>query len=161
MPYDFTFDIFWQTKKYIEFIGHEVPVYFISETSEKLEPTKRQIELLDSIDNLPDNIQSEMASYARKDYKSRLEAWGLSPDELAEENGFEIDEENIDGHFRINQVVIPRVNECKHTYVFFAGECDWDVEHGIEFLLKDGVPIRCSAQEGLSTSAEWEDYLAQ
>ena len=161
MPYELTFNVLWQTQKYIPFLGFVVSVYFISETDEDLPPTKRQIELLDSVDNLTDEIKPELAIWARKDFKKRLENWGITPDELAEENGFEIDEQSIERHFRIDQVVIPRIEGCNHNYIFLAGKCDWDVEHGIEFLLKNGAPIRCAAQEGLWSSAEWEDYLAQ
>jgi len=161
MPYELTFSILWQTKKYIPFLGREVSVTFISETDDDLPPTKRQIEIVDSLDNLTDMIKSELAIWARKDFKRRLKNWGITSDELAEENGVEIDEQSIEKHFRIDQVVIPRIEGCNHNYAFLAGECDWDVEHGIEFLLKNGVLIRCAAQEGLSSSAEWEDYLAQ
>jgi hypothetical protein len=161
MPYELTFDVLWQTKKLIPFLGTEVVVMFISEEDDHSPPTSRQIALLDSLDKLNDKIIPELVAWARKDFRQRLENWGITPAELTEENGFEISEDKIQNHFQLDQIVIPRIEDCRHDYVFLCGNCDWDVEHGIEFLLKDGIPIGCSAQEGLYTSAEWNDYLVE
>ncbi len=155
MPYKFTFDILWQTRKYIPLLRREVLVEFISEEHNQ-EPTQRQIDLLDSLDTLTDKINSKLAVLAIEDFKTRLENWGMTPQELDQE----IDEQNIQKHFKLEQVVIPRIKNCSYDYVFICGSCDWDKEHGIEFLLKNGEPIQCNAQEGLAVSTEWGKYLA-
>jgi hypothetical protein len=161
MTHELTSHVMWQTKLLVKFLGYEITAYCNPETDRDLPPTRRQMELLDSLENLPDAIKPELAEWARKDYHSRLQHWELSGEELAGEIGFPIDEENIERHFRIREAVVPGVNGCATAYLLLIGRCDWDAEHGIEFLLKDGSPIRCSAAEGLSTSAEWDEYLAR
>ena len=158
MNYELRFDILWQTQKYLPFLGREVLVEFISEEDDQ-EPTARQIALLDSLDRLTDNIIEKLAIWARKDFLQRLDNWGMTDEELFEVIGIKIDEQNIQNHFKINDILVPRIGRCRVDYVFICGSCDWDEEHGIEFLLKNGEPIRCDAQEGLALSAEWDDYL--
>jgi hypothetical protein len=160
MPYELTFDILWQTHKYIPLLRREVLVEFISEDGDQ-EPSQRQIALLDSLDTLTEEINSKLANLAREDFKTRLENWGITPQELYEEIEMEIDEQNIQNHFKIEQVVIPPIRNCSFDYVFMCGNCDWDEEHGIEFLLKNGEPVQCNAQGGLASGAEWNDYLAK
>ena len=96
-----------------------------------------------------------LVDLARRDFQTRLAAWGITADELE----VEIDEDHLQNHFVINSILIPRLGDCQINYVFLAGECDWDMEHGIEFLLKDGWPIRCEAQAGLALNAAWSNYL--
>jgi hypothetical protein len=160
MNYELKFDILWQTKKYLPFLKREVLVEFISEEGDQ-EPTARQIALLDSLDALTEEIIEKLAVWARKDFRQRLSNWGMTAEELFEEIAIKIDEQNIYNHFIIDEAVIPRIDGCNANYIFICGSCDWDEEHGIEFLLKNGEPIRCNAQEGLAQNAEWDDYLEQ
>jgi len=160
MNYELKFDILWQTQKYLSFLKREVLVEFISEEGDQ-EPTARQISLLDSLDILTEEILEKLNVWARKDFRQRLNNWGMTAEELFEEIDIEIDEQNIHNHFIINEIVVPRIDGCSANYIFICGSCDWDEEHGIEFLLRDGEPIRCNAQEGLAQNAEWDDYLAK
>ena len=160
MPYEITFNMFWQTQKYLPFLKREVLAGFISEAGDQA-PTERQIALLDSLDALTDEINPLLSAWAKKDFRRRLENWGMTPEELNEELDMEIDEQNIQNHFSINQVIIPRIGNCNRDYIFLCGSCDWDEEHGIEFLLENGKPVRSDAQGELSLSGEWNKYLAR
>jgi len=161
MDYELKYDVFWRTNKYIPFLGFEIGVKFISEDHEDQPPTPRQMALLDSIDKLTENFKPKIDDWAKKDFKQRLAKWRMPRETLEKSIGITIDEQNIQNHYHIHQVTIPRIEICVHNYIFLSGECDWDMEHGIEFLLKNGDPIRCSAQQGLSLSGKWNQYLAQ
>ena len=101
------------------------------------------------------DMMPHLIEWARRDLQARLLNWGITLDELE----VEIDLDNLQNHFSINEVLIPRISDCQTNYIFLAGECDWDQDHGIEFLLKDGKPIRCGAQKGLALSKGWDEYL--
>lgn len=154
MTYHFHFDTLWQTTKYIAFLGRQLPARFISEQDDQ-EPTARQIAVLDSLDKLTADLIPQLIEWARRDLQARLSNWGITLDELEAE----IDLDNLQNHFSINEVLVPRIAECQNNYIFLNGECDWDPDHGIEFLLKNGILILCEAQEGLAMSESWEDYL--
>ncbi|MBI5035193.1 MAG: hypothetical protein HZB51_32100 [Chloroflexi bacterium] len=131
-----------------------MPARFISE-SDVQEPTTRQIAVLDSLDKLTADLMPQLIEWAQRDLQTCLSNWGITLDEL----GIEIDLNNLQNHFSIAEILIPRLGDCKTDYVFLAGECDWDSDHGIEFLLKNGIPILCEAQEGLAMNESWDDYL--
>ena len=159
MKYDLTFNRFWETIKNISVLNREVEVYFISEDYKEMAPTERQIKLLDSLDNLPVTIIEQLNEWARKYYRKCMVDWQIPGYEIMEDFGFEIDEANIQNHYGIGEVVIPRIQSCTDKYVFLTGGCGWDIEHGIEFLLKNGTPIQCTAQEGLCLNKGWDKYI--
>jgi hypothetical protein len=154
MTYSLSFNMLWETKKYVAFLGREVPARFISERDNQ-EPTARQIAILDSVDDLSQEIVPQLVEWAQRDLQTRLSNWGITIDELE----IEIEPDNLQNHFSINEILVPRIGDCKINYIFLAGACDWDEEHGIEFLLKDGKPISCGAQEGLALNKSWDAYL--
>ena len=159
MKYDLTFNVLWETKKFVSVLNRELDICFISEDFDKLPPTDHQIALLDSLDNLPSSIITQLNDWARKYFQSCMINWRIPDEEIIEEFGFEIDKERIQNHYKIDKVIIPRINSCSDNYVFLAGECDWDIEHGIEFLLKNRTPIQCTAQDGLCFNEAWDEYL--
>src|SRR5689334_17775139 len=108
MNYELKFDILWQTQKYLPFLKRQVLVEFISEEGDQ-EPTARQIALLDSLDVLTEEILEKLALWAGKDFRQRLDQWGMMAEELFEEIGMKIDEQNIRNHFLIDEIIIPRI----------------------------------------------------
>ena len=154
MTYKFSFNILWETNKYVAFLDRQVPARFISEQDDQ-EPTARQIAVLDSLDELTADQMPQLVEWARRDLQARLTNWGITLDEL----DVEIDVDNLQNHFSIKEVLIPRISDCQTNYIFLAGECDWEQDHGIEFLLKNSKPILCGAQEGLALSESWDEYL--
>ncbi len=160
MTFHLTFNGLWQTTKYIAFLGRELPVHFVSEQDDQ-PPTPRQIAVLDSLDQVTPDIVPQLAQWVQHDLQDRLARWGITLEEMQEELGIEIDVDDLQKHFAINEILIPRIGDCRTTFVVLQGACEWDSEHGIEFLLKDGRPILCGPQEGLALSAEWDDYLIE
>jgi hypothetical protein len=160
MDYELTFDVLWQTRKYIPFLEREVLVRFISEEGDQ-QPTSRQIAIADSLHLLAHELPQALTVWARTSFQAQLDQWGLTSEELCAEIGIKINKQSIQNHFEIDEVIIPRINQCKENYIFLCGCCDWDGEHGIEFLLKDGTPIQCTSQDGLAFSEAWDIYLAQ
>jgi hypothetical protein len=52
-------------------------------------------------------------------------------------------------------ITLPAHGATRDRYVFVAGGCDWDEEHGIELLFKNGRLFKLSAQDGLATNEAW------
>jgi hypothetical protein len=153
MNYQFTFDVLWKTTKYILFLERELEVIIISESNDQ-EPTVRQVEVIDSIDKISPTVLGLIREQAKAYYKRVAELVDL------EEYDIEINEEDLDNHYSLNGIVIPRMQDCTTNYVFLTGECDWDPEHGIEILLKEGVPIECGEQDCLYLNAAWKSYIS-
>jgi hypothetical protein len=61
-------------------------------------------------------------------------------------------------HVDLREILIPRHGKSRDRYVFLHGNCDWDREHGLELLLKNGRLLRVGRQEGLFCSEEWGLY---
>ena len=152
MSYKLTFDVLWQTKKFVPFRMRELPVQFISEQDEQ-PPTVCQVEVLTSIDTLTTALIPVLTTWAKMYYRTVAELFPLA------EYGITIGKTRLEQQYTITEIVVPRLSTCTTNYLFLCGECDWDSEHGIEFLLANGSPIRCNAQEGLALSEEWDDYL--
>lgn len=154
MPSQFEFDGFWKTMKHIPFLGHELPLIVISEHDD-VEPTARQIAVVDSIDQIPESVLSLIDDQVRIYFKRIADLVDLEGEDIR------IDEGHLAAHYSLDRIVIPRMQNCPIDYVFVTGECDWEAEHGMEILLKDGIPVECGSQDGLFLNAAWGKYIGQ
>src|SRR5262245_17172399 len=100
MAYTLIFNTHWETKKYLAFLGRELIVRFISENNDQ-EPTPRQIAALDSVDELTEAIMPQLAQWAERDLQTRLTNWKVTLAELE----IEIDLQNLQNHFSINEIL--------------------------------------------------------
>ena len=61
-------------------------------------------------------------------------------------------------HVKPEKVMIPRHGKSKDLYVFVFAECDWEEEHGLSLLFKNGKLFEVSSQSGLFLNEEWSLY---
>lgn len=62
-------------------------------------------------------------------------------------------------HVRLTQVFIPQHGTSADRYVFVSGDCDWEVEHGLELLFKNERLFKVCEQDGLAQNEEWSLYF--
>ena len=149
---DFEWDAHWWCAKerQLQFITNAVSVIIYSHSerlgtqpNEKIPPSDRQIEIANTLFNLPTQIADSMddvAEMARAEYD---DAVGLA------EYGLEhINRENIGKHYRIESIIIPGDCSSSDEHLFFDGECDWDDEHGLRLSMKNKDFVGHSCQSG-------------
>ncbi len=66
---------------------------------------------------------------------------------------------NIDEHYRIELVTVPPIGNSDKRLLILSGECDWDPEHGIQFIVKNAQIIQTTASDGVYQGAGWKDFL--
>jgi hypothetical protein len=49
--------------------------------------------------------------------------------------------------YEIMEIVIPQLEATPNQYFFLNAECDWDPEHGLAILVRDGTVVHCGTQE--------------
>jgi hypothetical protein len=144
----------WATQRHVPALGRTLHFYVIPE-GESARPTARQVAALAQLDALPADLW-EALDDAAEAYRRRTD----EEVDLAGEGLGHIQRANVRDHYRIEQGVIPRLGECADVYHFLTGGCDWETEHGLEVLLKNGVVVACGPNDCLySKGAEWDEYL--
>ena len=61
---------------------------------------------------------------------------------LHEEYGLPImNRKNIREHFSYGLILIPRLTGSSDDYTVLGCDCEWDIEHGMEMLIKNGTEV--------------------
>jgi len=153
--YDFTWDDgFWVTNRHVPFLCREVEIVVVPEDLEEARPTHRQIAAIDALDDVPDSIVKRLND-AADGHRRRIH----DLIDLAEEGLGDICRENIADYFEIDEIVIPPLGDCARVYHFLSADCDWEPEHGLEFLLRDGEVVSCTNQDCLYLDEAWRGHL--
>jgi len=139
---------FWEVEGGRSLFGLDLGVYIVTERDE--EPTPRQLESIESIDSLSTELWSNLCDQARS-YFERIKS--------ATNAGANVDMRKIDDHFKLKDVLIPEIGDCADDYLVLSGECDWEEEHGIQFLLENGNVLHCGPDTGLAVNPCWEDVV--
>ncbi len=154
-PDDFTWNEYWWSRRsFVPFVGREVELAVDPEDFKRAPPTPRQLAAAASALELPEELRDRLDDAAERYRLDVHEAVGLTWPEVRD-----INRSNIRDHYELARVLVPRLAASPHNFLFLEGECDWEDEHGIEFLLRDGVVLVCGPQEQLSNSAEWDDHI--
>lgn len=155
-PDDFTFEHhFWRRTVYVPMFGTELEVSIDAEDFRSAPPTSRQLDAADTALQLSLSLR-DLLDDAAELYRLKVhEAVGLTWPEVAG-----INRSNIREHYRVDSIFVPRLRSCPNNFLFLHGECDWEDEHGIEFLLRDGRILQCGPQDGLAQNESWNDYIA-
>ncbi|MHB8914123.1 MAG: DUF6985 domain-containing protein [Minisyncoccota bacterium] len=144
---------FWECTKFIPFLGKEMEVVFIT-AGKGEKPADEQLQLLDRLDSISNefvtNIDDAAETYKKEVYEN------IDPAEA----DLSINREDISRHFSLDTVVIPEIGQSKDVLFFLTGECDWEKEHGIEILVKDGQVVSCGMQNALYLNEEWKSYIS-
>ncbi|MBI4057786.1 hypothetical protein HY405_00470 [Candidatus Microgenomates bacterium] len=146
---------FWEASKNIPFLDREVKITFIT-GGEANQPTKKQLNVLGRIEDLPKDFSSILDDAADSYRKTVIES-------LLEEDSEpirHIQRENISNHYKIDDVVIPELGRSRDVLFFLTGECDWEEEHGIEILVKNEKVESCGMQDVLYLNEAWQKYIS-
>jgi len=153
--YDFAWDDdFWFTEKFVPFLGETVEITVVPEDGQQARPSPRQLAAIDALDDLPANILDRIDS-AADGHRRRVDEMI----NLHEEGLGDIQRDNIGEYYDINEVVIPPHGTSRHLYQFLLAECDWEEEHGMEFLVCDGKVVSCTNQDCLYLDEAWAGFL--
>ena len=144
------------------FVSKEVPLpyldgqklYFAIEGIESDDNPDDFIEAIKNLFSLTPMDREEATPYVFTNYKQFVEAVG------EEEFDFQINEpKNIWHHVQLTHVQISRRPYAdKDVYVQIAGNCDWEIEHGLQIVFRKGkYLVRVSDQDGHLTTADAYD----
>lgn len=152
--WDATFSC-WITAKHVPFLNRILKIT-IEPESEDGQPTERQIALVDAIGSFSTSIRESINDAAEKYRKEIDDEVDLSEYDLGH-----INRRNIENHYMISKIVIPPIGACKDDYHFLEGSCEWEEEHGLEILLRNGEVIYCGPMEALYLNdlGQWDDYI--
>ena len=153
--YDFTWDDdFWVTNKHVPFLGGDIDIVVVPEDLEEARPSPLQLAAIDALDDIPTSILDKIDDAADA-HRRRVDEMI----NLAEEGLGHIRRNNIREYYEINEVAIPPHGASKRVYQFLSADCDWEDEHGMEFLLCDGKVVSCTNQDCLYLDEAWSGYL--
>ena len=111
-------------------------------------------EAVENFFSLTDKDRQEATPYVFQNYRRFVEAVG------EDEFDFTItSEEDVWNHVQLTAVQISRRPYAdKDVYVQIAGNCDWEIEHGLQIVLRKGkILVRVSDQDGHLTTADAYD----
>ncbi len=143
----------WEIQQAVPFLGQAVSVTILPESKEQ-EPSPSQIAVLHSVESLAATFLDALDDAAEAYRKEVDDAVDLSEYDLGQ-----INRSNIRKHYALDSIVIPRHGSSPHTWFFIAAECDWEEEHGMETLVKDGAIISCGMSNVLYLNEEWDRYI--
>lgn len=73
----------------------------------------------------------------------------------------DVDRSNICDHYEIQRIVVPPLWETEDRYLILGGNCNWNPEHGIQFIVENSTVIKCGESDGIYQGLEWKSLLAR
>jgi hypothetical protein len=154
---DFTFDgDFWQSERHMPFLDRRIEITLIPE-SEGEKPSDRQIAVVDALQKLRPTLMDSIDEAAYAYFKEFADL--IDEDEDDDDDLCDITRENIRSMYEIHGITVPRLGGCQDHYQFFSASCEWEIEHGMEVLLKNGNVVSCGPADCLYLNEEWDDYI--
>ena len=118
----------------VDFLGHDLGVYLTAEAPGRW-PTIRQRWLLLKLESYDQELWSEIGNVAVENLHA-FEDW---VGDMTDEYGLpEMSRENINDFFTIDMIWIPKQSDSTDDYVGFCFACEWETEHGMYMLMKNG-----------------------
>ncbi|QDT78582.1 hypothetical protein Mal35_20310 [Gimesia maris] len=143
----------WGARSIVASCGNmECQIYIIQEG--ELPPTQHQLQVLESFMRLAEaDVATDLADYALKYCEEVEELIDLK------EEGIEIDKKNISNHFNVTTILIPELGDSDSAFVFLSADCEWEEEHGMQFLFENGKIIWCGDHGTLPFSPQWNSII--
>lgn len=156
----------WQTRRRLPFLNRRLKITIIPEC-DGAEPTIRQLQVLESLEPIPpefiDGIDDYVTAHRRRymNVISRaIRAYSWLTRFLRITSGSDMNDVFGTG-YEITEIVIPQLEATPNQYFFLNAECDWDDEHGLEILVRDGTVVHCGMQEmPYFIGSEWLKYIS-
>lgn len=142
----------WETERQVPSLNARLKVYIMQE--DDFPPTQRQLEILESLDRLPKGFQHDIATHAWNYYRQ------IDADVDFAQEGRAIEHESITSHYTIKSILIPEIRNCEANYLFISANCDWEEEHGMQLLVRDGQVISCGDHSTLPFSSQWKNVIS-
>ena len=137
-------DYYVELTEKVKFQGFDVDVLVILEEGRKT-PTLRQRFLIYRMQRYASALR-ESINDAADEHRVNFE--GMVGD-LTEEYGLPVmNRENIQNHFWVSSVWIPRLIGSSDDYIALGCSCNWEEEHGMEMLIKNGESVEWHGQDG-------------
>ena len=141
---------FWSGHVVLPYQERAVQIRIDTDSNEEV-PTARQSAVADHIPEYLANIKRELDTHAEQNCRKVDDAVNL------EEEGIPINYHRIGDHYTITAAMVGHVDGCEGNYFFLGCECDWDEEHGLEFLLDGSRILYCYHQTGAFIMAKSDE----
>ena len=116
-------------------------------------PTARQIEVASGVGDYLVGLNDYLDDFAEAACRDMDDHVDLAAEGIA------IDYHHIRRHYKVRSVVIGALEGCSDDYFFLTCDCDWDEEHGIQFMLAGREVLHCGDHTGAAMVAETDqDY---
>ena len=150
-------DTFWvsQAQAIPFFEGIKLPVTYISNASETIEVFIEDADkAIQNFLQFVTNDRLNITEYAYENCKEFVEA--VNEDWLNKLLEQLVDKKSIWNHIEPTQIYVERrYYHDKDVYVSIACECEWEQEHGLQFVFRQGKKLtRVSTQDGHLTEAD-------
>jgi hypothetical protein len=155
---------YWRTRRHIPFLDRRVEVIIVPE-NEGADPTQRQLQVLESAESLPPSFMESLDDHATRHRRYSLH---LLADfvrgyrRLFRMCGIRLEgdsDEWAGNEYEVTGIVVPPLAAMFDAYFFVEAECDWDEEHGLEFMVRNNVVVRCHLQErAYLVGGDWLQY---
>ena len=139
----------WKGALHVSFLDSKVEICIMPVQGDQ-RPTPSQLELVEAIRKLPKSIRPRMNDAA--------EAWRECCDEAVDLSEYDlghINRRNIQKHYQVTAIDVPRDAEHEDDYLIFVADCEWESEHGMQLILKNREFVLFGEQDG----ACWADDL--
>jgi hypothetical protein len=140
VPYDWD-GHFWSRQIVLPFQERPVQIRIDTDSNEE-PPTARQMAVADCIPEYLAGIKRHLDARAEQNCRKVDYAVNL------EEEGIPINYDRIGDHYTIETALVGYVDGCEGNYFFLGCECDWEEEHGLEFLLDGSRILYCYHHTG-------------
>jgi hypothetical protein len=140
---------FWEVANDVPFLGRNVVFYIDSEDKNSPDISDKQRAVFQSILNMPLDTKDVAAPAMFDNYLKVKDAVDPEPPHI---DG----PEDVWNHVEIVNILIPIHRSSRHEYFFIDFNCDWEEEHGLELLFRNGQLILVNQAEGLWSNAKWQ-----
>lgn len=148
-------DYFFEAKLRVPVLGGIVRVEVDLEDDSCASPSTAQLKSLTCFANLATELKSDWTHQIALDCHYtclQLEVEGEKPPLRLRRRS------NVWKHLKLTDVFVPQHGKSVDRYVFVAGSCDWEDEHGLELLFKNEQLLKVGRSDGLAQNEEWELY---
>jgi hypothetical protein len=142
-------EYFWEIAKDVPFLGRNVVFYIDPEDKSNPGISDKQRAVYHSILNMPLNTKNVAAPAIFNNYLEIRDAVDPEPPHIDRP-------EDVWNHVEIIHILKPIHRNSQHKYFFIDFNCDWEEEHGLELLFKNGQLILVTQAEGIWGNAEWQ-----
>lgn len=136
---------------YVPCLGRAVPFSLFDMPEDSVGEWESVIDTFLKLDVQVSELTKEYVFAHYLDFEELLE-----PDELAISNADEVWE-----HVTVTDIYVKKLMKDGRIYVSIAADCEWDQEHGIQIVLREGNTLtRVSSQDGhLANQSPWENQI--